>query len=103
MLRRLSGQTHRVYTGLCVIRGDKCLCEAEESLVQFRPIAEREIRRYVETGEPMDKAGAYAAQGKGAIFVRGIEGDFFNVMGLPLRLLDDMLKRQGVEILCGTT
>ena len=99
MLQELSAQTHTVYTGVCVIRGDSCLCEADRSLVHFRPISDGEIERYVDTGEPMDKAGAYAAQGKGAIFVRGIEGDFFNVMGLPLHLLDAMLKRQGVEIL----
>ena len=99
MLTELSGQTHTVYTGVCVIRDGSCLCDAERSLVHFRPIAPEEIRRYVDSGEPMDKAGAYAAQGRGAIFVRGIEGDFFNVMGLPLHLLDGMLKRQGVEIL----
>ncbi len=99
MLRTLSGQTHEVYTGVCVLRGGRELCEAERSAVRFRPVSEEEIRRYVDSGEPMDKAGAYAAQGRGAVFVRGIEGDFFNVMGLPLCRLDAMLKQQGVEIL----
>ncbi|MBR1456582.1 MAG: septum formation protein Maf, partial [Oscillospiraceae bacterium] len=99
MLRELSGETHTVYTGVCVIRNGRCLCEADESRVHFRPLDEGEIARYVDSGEPMDKAGAYAAQGKGAIFVRAIEGDFFNVMGLPLHLLDAMLKEQGVVIL----
>lgn len=99
MLHRLSGRTHTVYTGVCVIRGGKTLCDAERTQVHFRPLDDEEIRRYVASGEPMDKAGAYAAQGKGAIFVQGIEGDFFNVMGLPLHLLDGMLKKQGVVIL----
>ena len=67
--------------------------------MHFREIPEEEIARYVDSGEPMDKAGAYGAQGLGALFVRGIEGDFFNVMGLPLCRLGKMLKQQGVEIL----
>ena len=99
MLGELSGRTHTVYTGVCVIRGGRCLRDVEQTRVHFRPIDPEEIRRYVDSGEPMDKAGAYGAQGRGAIFVQGIEGDFFNVMGLPLRLLDAMLKRQGVNIL----
>ena len=99
MLRTLSGRTHEVYTGVCVLRRGRELCQAERSAVHFRPLDEEEIRRYVESGEPMDKAGAYAAQGRGAVFVRGIEGDFFNVMGLPLCRLDAMLKQQGVVIL----
>ena len=73
--------------------------EAEESRVWFRELSEEEIRRYILTGEPMDKAGAYGAQGRGALFVRSIEGDFFNVMGLPLCRLGQMLKQQGVELL----
>jgi septum formation protein len=63
------------------------------------PSEEEEIRRYIATGEPMDKAGAYGAQGRGALFVEHIEGDFFNVMGLPLCRLGKMLKEQGVNIL----
>ena len=69
------------------------------SRVSFRSLSEEEIQRYVDTGEPMDKAGAYGAQGKAALFVRGIEGDFFNVMGLPLCRLGEMLKEQGVGLL----
>ena len=69
------------------------------SRVSFRSLCEEEIQRYVDTGEPMDKAGAYGAQGKAALFVRGIEGDFFNVMGLPLCRLGEMLKEQGVGLL----
>ena len=71
----------------------------EESRVQFRPLEEEEIARYIRSGEPMDKAGAYGAQGLGALFVSRIEGDFFNVMGLPLCRLGQMLKEQGVELL----
>ena len=88
MLTALSGATHEVYTGV-----------AERTLVHFRRIPAEEIRAYIATGEPMDKAGAYGAQGRGAVFVRGIEGDFFNVMGLPLCRLDAMLKRTGMELL----
>lgn len=99
MLRTLSDSAHEVYTGVCVIKDGTELREFEISRVRFRPLSEREIEAYVATGEPMDKAGAYGAQGKGALFVRGIEGDFFNVMGLPLCRLGEMLKQQGVEIL----
>ena len=67
--------------------------------MHFRPLDEEEIARYIRSGEPMDKAGAYGAQGLGALFVSRIEGDFFNVMGLPLCRLGQMLKEQGVELL----
>ena len=99
MLRRLSGDVHEVYTGVTVICGGREKSEAERSLVRFRPLEEDEIDRYIATGEPMDKAGAYGAQGRGALFVERIEGDFFNVMGLPLCRLGKMLKEQGVNIL----
>ncbi len=99
MLRSLSGKTHEVYTGVSVIRGGKELQHAEISRVRLRPLEESEIARYIATGEPMDKAGAYGAQGKAALFVEGIEGDFFNVMGLPLCALGAMLNEQGVGLL----
>ena len=99
MLRSLSGRTHSVFTGVCVVAGDTVLCEAEESRVVFRALSEREIAAYVATGEPMDKAGAYGAQGLASLFVERIEGDFFNVMGLPLCRLGIMLKKVGVELL----
>ena len=99
MLQSLSGCSHEVYTGVCVIRGEKELLRYNMSKVRFRPMDEDEIRAYVATKEPMDKAGAYGAQGKGAIFVEGIDGDFFNVMGLPLCTLGEMLKMQGVRVL----
>ena len=69
------------------------------SRVRFRELSDREIEAYVDTGEPMDKAGAYGAQGKAALFVEGIDGDFFNVMGLPLCRLGKMLEKQGVGLL----
>ena len=99
MLRTLSGCTHEVYTGVCVIRNGVELCRADRSAVSFRTLSEGEIERYIATGEPMDKAGAYGAQGKAALFVERIDGDFFNVMGLPLCMLGEMLKEQGVELL----
>ena len=99
MLRTLSSNTHHVYTGVAVLRGGEERLGYECTAVHFRDIPEEEIARYVDSGEPMDKAGAYGAQGLGALFVRGIEGDFFNVMGLPLCRLDAMLKEQGVELL----
>ena len=99
MLRTLSGRTHEVYTGVCVIRNGVELCRADRAEVTFRTLSEGEIERYIATGEPMDKAGAYGAQGKAALFVERIDGDFFNVMGLPLCMLGEMLKEQGVELL----
>lgn len=99
MLRDLSGDRHEVYTGVSVIRNGREICEAERSVVRFRALSEREIAAYIASGEPMDKAGAYGIQGKASLFVEGIEGDFFNVMGLPLCLLGQMLREQGVELL----
>lgn len=99
MLSALSGNTHEVYTGVCVLRGETEKREYEMSRVHFRELAPDEIARYIATGEPMDKAGAYGAQGKGALFVRAIDGDFFNVMGLPLCRLGKMLKDVGVVVL----
>ena len=99
MLKSLSGRSHEVYTGVTLIKDGNILTQHEVSRVTFREISDDEIRAYVETGEPMDKAGAYGAQGRGALFVKGIEGDFFNVMGLPVCRLGQMLKSQGVKIL----
>ncbi len=99
MLSKLSGNVHEVYTGVCLIKDGQITARHERSLVHFRALTKEEISAYVRTGEPMDKAGAYGAQGLGALFVKGIEGDFFNVMGLPVCLLGEMLKEQGVNIL----
>ena len=99
MLSELSGDTHAVYTGVALIRDGQELCAAEETKVRFRPIPMEEIEAYVASGEPMDKAGAYGAQGRASVFVEGIEGDFFNVMGLPVCLLDSMLKKLGLSLI----
>ena len=99
MLRSLSGCSHQVFTGVSVLRSGRELLEYEMSRVHFRTLESEEILRYIATGEPMDKAGAYGAQGKAALFVQGIDGDFFNVMGLPLCRLGQMLKEQGVVLL----
>jgi len=99
MLARLSGRTHRVFTGVTVILGENVITEYECTRVNFRVLTEREITAYIETGEPMDKAGSYGAQGIGSLFVEGIEGDFFNVMGLPLCRLSKMLKKLGVILI----
>lgn len=99
MLQSLSGNTHEVYTGVTVINNGSVLSRSECSVVTFRELDEREIDAYIATKEPMDKAGAYGAQGKAALFVKSIDGDFFNVMGLPLCCLGEMLKEQGVVIL----
>lgn len=84
MLSRLSGKTHEVYTGFTLRRGEQAVTQAERTLVTFRDLSPEEITAYVHTGEPMDKAGAYGIQGRGAVLVSGIQGDYFNVMGLPL-------------------
>ena len=83
MLSSLSGREHTVCTGVTVMQGNRMLTEAESTRVRFAPLDEDTIRAYIRTGEPMDKAGAYGAQGYGALLIEGIEGDFFNVMGLP--------------------
>ena len=99
MLRALSGDTHEVYTGVCVLHGGQDLRAAERSAVRFRTLSDAEIDAYIRTGEPMDKAGAYGIQGRAALFVEGIEGDFFNVVGLPLCRLGLMLDKLGVRLL----
>ena len=99
MLSSLSGNTHTVYTGVTVRKGDTVVTGAEETQVRFRKLSGREIDAYIATGEPMDKAGAYGAQGLASLFVEGIDGDFFNVMGLPVCRLGKMLKEVGVVLL----
>ncbi|MCI9468305.1 MAG: septum formation inhibitor Maf [Oscillospiraceae bacterium] len=99
MLHALSGETHTVYTGVTVLKDGAALSAAEETKVRFRSLPDGEIAAYIQTGEPMDKAGAYGAQGLGALFVEGIEGDFFNVMGLPVCRLGKLLKEVGVTLL----
>ena len=93
MLRALSGRDHQVMTGITVLRGSNAITHTEITDVHFRPLTEEEIFRYVETGEPMDKAGSYGIQGYAAPFVEGIRGDYYNVMGLPVCRLQQMLHR----------
>lgn len=99
MLSALSGRSHRVYTGVTVKKGDTRITEAEVTVVRFRELSLREIEAYVESGDPFDKAGAYGIQSKGALFVESINGDFYNVMGLPLCRLGIMLKKLGVNLI----
>ena len=86
MLSALSGNTHRVYTGLAVMdaAAGRAAVEFEATEVRFRALSEAEIRAYIRSGEPMDKAGAYGIQGRGRLLVSGIEGDWANVVGLPV-------------------
>ena len=95
MLTALQGRRHTVCTGVTVRQGQRLL----STDVYFRPATERELRAYIAGGEPMDKAGAYGVQGQGALLVERIDGDFFNVMGLPVVLLEEMLREFGVVLL----
>ena len=83
MLKKLSGKIHTVVTGVCISQGKKKKSFSEATRVEFYPLSEEEIRDYIATGDPMDKAGAYGIQGEGCVLIKGIEGDFFTVMGLP--------------------
>jgi septum formation protein len=92
-LMKLSGNEHRVHTGVAVMSRGRCLAEKDTTRVFMRPFDEDEARAYVETGEPMDKAGAYGIQGLGGRLVERIEGCYDTVVGLPTRLSDDLLCR----------
>lgn len=92
MLNLLSGKTHSVYTGLAVIYKDKTITDFVKTKVVFRKLSEAEIDWYIETGEPFDKAGGYGIQEKGSLLVKEIEGDYFNVVGLPIARLNEILK-----------
>ena len=93
MLEQLQGQTHEVLTAVAVAQGGRFEQALDRSRVTFRPNDRRTLEAYVATGEPLDKAGAYAIQGLGAPLIERVEGDFFGVMGLPLRLALDLLAR----------
>lgn len=101
MLSRLSGREHSVFSGLAVINandGQRAIGHVETK-VTMRKITDNEIESYIATGEPMDKAGSYAIQGIGSLFVTRIDGDYFSVVGLPIRLLSEYLYRFGVDVL----
>ena len=95
MLRLLSGRRHEVLTGICLRRGEEAIRDHATTAVWFAPLSGAEIDEYVASGEPMDKAGAYAIQGLAAKFVERIEGCYFNVMGLPVALVYRHLKAMG--------
>ena len=93
MLSLLSGRDHQVMTGCTVLRGQKSETFTEVTDLHFRPLSQTEIEKYVASGEPMDKAGAYGIQGGAALFCERIAGDYYNVMGLPVCRLGQTLKR----------
>lgn len=97
MLTALSGRTHQVVTGVAVCQGDKVTSEAEVTQVTFRPLTPEEVRHYVRTGEPMDKAGAYGIQGGAALFAEKMVGDYYNVMGLPVCRLYQILQQMAPD------
>ena len=92
MLRLLSGRTHRVVTGVALVTQKGAEVAAEVTAVRFLTLSDEEIAEYVATGEPLDKAGAYAIQGRAARWIPRIEGCYFNVMGLPLALVSSLLE-----------
>ena len=99
MLHSLSGRSHRVMTGFCLWRDGACETHVETTKLWFRDLSDGEIDAYVATGSPMDKAGAYGIQDQAAVFVQRLEGDYYNVMGLPLCALTQALRKWGVEVL----
>lgn len=97
MLRLLSGRAHQVMTGVTILRDGKAETFTEVTDLHFRPLTEKEILRYAESGEPLDKAGAYGIQGGAALFCERMEGDYYNVMGLPVCRLGQALKKMVPE------
>ncbi len=99
MLKLLSGKDHQVMTGLTVLRGDAAVVCTEVTDIHFRELTDNEIRAYIRTGEPMDKAGAYGIQGGAALFAEKMVGDYYNVMGLPVCRLGQILKSAAPELM----
>ena len=99
MLKLLSGRDHQVMTGMCVLRGDAQTVCTEVTDIHFRTLSDREIDGYVATGEPMDKAGSYGIQGGAALFAEKLVGDYYNVMGLPVCRLGQILKEMAPDIM----
>ena len=98
MLSALSGNRHYVYTGLTVIQGGRAVTQHEVTTVTFRELEPDEIGSYIATGEPMDKAGAYGIQGRCAIYIEKIQGDYNNVVGLPVARIYQEMKKLGIAI-----
>ena len=96
MLRLLSGRDHQVMTGMTVLRGADAVTHTEVTDIHFRQLTEKEIKDYVRTGEPMDKAGSYAIQGGAALFCERMDGDYYNVVGLPVCRLGQILRRMAI-------
>jgi septum formation protein len=99
MIRLLAGRTHEVLTGLHLLRGDRGLAHVERTWVRMSALSEPEIAWYIASGEPMDKAGGYAAQGLASRFIEGIDGSYSNVVGLPVARVHRLLKALGCDIL----
>ena len=99
MLRLLSGRDHQVMTGMTVLRDDKALTCTEITDIHFRDLSDREIDAYIRSGEPMDKAGSYGIQGGAALFADKMVGDYYNVMGLPVCRLGQLLREIAPEIM----
>jgi septum formation protein len=101
ILRKLAGRTHQVVTSVALKHGGLTRIRTDMTSVRFRPSTDEALRGYIATGEPMDKAGAYGIQGYGASLIERVEGDFFGVMGLPLRLVLDLLEDAGYSYIFG--
>lgn len=97
MLKKLSGKTHQVYTAVALVTAKETNIFVEKTDVYFYNLTEDEIDEYIKTGEPMDKAGAYGIQGKGCFLVKKIDGDYFNVVGLPISSVMRQLKKIGLD------
>ena len=102
MLRSLSGRSHTVMTAFCLWEKGKAVTHVEQTNLRFKPLSNEEIDAYVATGSPMDKAGAYGIQDQASIFVEALEGDYYNVMGLPVCALVKALRKNGIAVLGST-
>jgi len=98
MLKKLSGKWHQVFTGVCLICGEHAQTQVDKTDVLFSELTQELIDGYVATGEPMDKAGSYAVQGRGGMFVEALNGSYSNVIGLPLALVRKMLETAGINL-----
>ena len=98
MLKSLSGKTHTVITGVGVCKGSNCFSESEATLVTFNQLTDKQIETYLQTTHPMDKAGSYGIQEVGSLLVSHIEGSFYNVVGLPVNPLSNLLAKVGIDL-----